>query len=254
MKKLVFGLALAGVSAFASYNLWAESNATEGQLAPVVAQEQGAVESKLASVGITVKRVSPSPVPGMQEVITDRGVFYASADGRYLMQGTMIDLDQRKNLTEAALSDVRLEGVKEYEDSMIVYKADNEKGKITVFTDITCGYCRKLHRELEDYLDAGITVQYLAFPRGGLSGSGYTDLMNVWCADNKQQALTDAKAGSKPEKIEQCNAPVAEHYQLGQSFGISGTPAIILSDGSMIPGYQPAAAISKAIEQLNQKS
>ena len=250
MKKLVVGLALAGVSAFTSYNLWAEQTSalTTG------VQQVSAVKDKLAAVGLNVKRVTPSAISGIQQVVTDKGVFYASDDGRYLMEGTMIDLQERKNLTEAALSDVRVEGVKEYEDSMIVYKAENEKSKITVFTDITCGYCRKLHRELADYLDEGITVQYLAFPRGGLRGSGYTDLMNVWCADNQQQALTDAKAGSKPDEVLMCNAPVAEHYQLGQSFGISGTPAIILSDGSMIPGYQPAAAISTAIDQINSKS
>ncbi|MFY8273064.1 bifunctional protein-disulfide isomerase/oxidoreductase DsbC [Pseudoalteromonas sp. SSDWG2] len=249
MKKLVIALAVAGVSAATSYQLMAEQPAAANMV-----EQVSDVQQKLAAVGINVKRLNPSPMAGVQEVITDKGVFYASADGRYLMQGTLIDLQERKNLTEAALSGVRLDGVKEYEDSMIVYKADNEKGKITVFTDITCGYCRKLHRELDDYLEAGITVQYLAFPRGGLRGDGYTDLMNVWCAADKQTALTEAKAGTKPEAVEQCSAPVAEHYQLGQSFGISGTPAIILSDGSMIPGYQPAAAISHTIDQLNNKS
>ncbi|MCF2863292.1 bifunctional protein-disulfide isomerase/oxidoreductase DsbC [Pseudoalteromonas sp. Cnat2-41] len=245
MKKLVVALAFAG----ASTGAFAQGVSVEPQ--DTMQQQVSVIQSKLAELGVNVKQVHPSPVQGLQEVITDKGVFYASADGRYLVQGTMIDLVNRENLTERALSHVRLEGVAQYQNSMITYKADNEKGKITVFTDITCGYCRKLHRELDDYLDAGITVQYLAFPRGGLRGSGYTDLMNVWCADNKQEALTEAKAGEKPEKIENCNAPVAEHYQLGQSFGISGTPAIILSDGSMIPGYQPAAAISSAIDELN---
>ncbi|MBS3798975.1 MULTISPECIES: bifunctional protein-disulfide isomerase/oxidoreductase DsbC [unclassified Pseudoalteromonas] len=245
MKNLFIALALAGVSAATSVNVSAAQPVAEGN---------SAVKAQFAQLGLNAKKVNTTPLAGVVEVITNRGVFYASEDGRYLVQGTLIDLKNKENLTEAALSDVRLEGVEQYKDSMIVYKADKEKGKITVFTDITCGYCRKLHRELDDYLDAGITVQYLAFPRGGMGSQGYTDLMNVWCAKDQQQALTDAKAGSKPEEVAQCNAPVAEHYQLGQSFGISGTPAIILSDGSMIPGYQPAAAISVAIDQIKSKS
>ena len=204
--------------------------------------------TKFAELGVTVKQINPSPVTGLKELITNKGVLYASPDGQYLMQGTLIDLNNRNNLTEQALNGVRVEGLKEYEDSMIVYKAPNEKHSITVFTDISCGYCRKLHRELDDLLDAGITVKYLAFPRGGLQGSGYADLMNVWCARDQQEALTEAKSGTSTKVVAGCSAPVAEHYQLGQSFGISGTPAIILEDGTMIPGYQPAAALKAALE------
>ncbi|ATC87729.1 MULTISPECIES: bifunctional protein-disulfide isomerase/oxidoreductase DsbC [Pseudoalteromonas] len=204
--------------------------------------------TKFAELGVTVKQINPSPVTGLKELITNKGVLYASPDGQYLMQGTLIDLNNRNNLTEQALNGVRVEGLKEYEESMIVYKAPNEKHSITVFTDISCGYCRKLHRELDDLLDAGITVKYLAFPRGGLQGSGYADLMNVWCARDQQEALTEAKSGTSTKVVAGCSAPVAEHYQLGQSFGISGTPAIILEDGTMIPGYQPAAALKAALE------
>lgn len=204
--------------------------------------------TKFAELGVTVKQINPSPVTGLKELITNKGVLYASPDGQFLMQGTLIDLNNRNNLTEQALNGVRVEGIKEYEDSMIVYKAPNEKHSITVFTDISCGYCRKLHRELDDLLDAGITVKYLAFPRGGLQGSGYADLMNVWCARDQQEALTEAKSGTSTKVVAGCSAPVAEHYQLGQSFGISGTPAIILEDGTMIPGYQPAAALKAALD------
>lgn len=206
------------------------------------------IVTKFAALGVTVKQINPSPVAGLKELITNKGVLYASPDGQFLMQGTLIDLNNRNNLTEQALNGVRQSGLKEYEDSMIVYKAPEEKHSITVFTDISCGYCRKLHRELDDLLDAGITVKYLAFPRGGLQGSGYTDLMNVWCAKDQQEALTEAKSGADTKIVKGCSAPVAEHYQLGQSFGISGTPAIILEDGTMIPGYQPAAALSAALE------
>lgn len=214
----------------------------------VAPDANSAIITKFAELGVTVKQVNSSPVEGLKELITNKGVLYASPDGQFLMQGTLIDLNNRNNLTEQALNGVRQLGLKEYESSMIVYKAPEQKHSITVFTDISCGYCRKLHRELDDLLAAGITVKYLAFPRGGLQGSGYADLMNVWCANNQQEAMDDAKSGKDTKMVQGCNAPIAEHYQLGQSFGINGTPAIILEDGTMIPGYQPAAALSAALE------
>ena len=237
MKKLVLAGAMLGTSLSAFAN---------GVVA--IPDANDPIVTKFAELGVTVKHINPSPVAGLKELITDKGVLYASADGQYLMQGTLIDLNNRNNLTEQALNGVRKEGLAQYEDSMIVYKAKNEKHSITVFTDISCGYCRKLHRELDDLLDAGITVKYLAFPRGGLQGSGYADLMNVWCAKDQQEAMTAAKSGADTKVMAGCHAPVAEHYQLGQSFGISGTPAIILEDGTMIPGYQPAAALAAALD------
>ena len=237
MKKLM----LAGAMLCTSLSAFANSVAvTPDATDPIV--------TKFAALGVTVKQINPSPVEGLKELITNKGVLYASPDGQFLMQGTLIDLNNRSNLTEQALNGVRQSGLKEYEDSMIVYKAPEEKHSITVFTDISCGYCRKLHRELDDLLESGITVKYLAFPRGGMQGSGYADLMNVWCAKDQQEALTEAKSGADTQIVKDCSAPVAEHYQLGQSFGISGTPAIILEDGTMIPGYQPAAALSAALE------
>lgn len=209
------------------------------------------IVDKFSQLGLVVKDIQPSPILGLKELITDKGVMYASDSGQYLLQGTLIDIDNRENLTEKALNGVRKEGVAKYAESMIVYKAPEEKHQITVFTDITCGYCRKLHRELEDYLDAGITVRYMAFPRGGVRSAGYTDLMNVWCSNDQLKAMTDAKSGTDVAAVQSCTAPVAEHYQLGQSFGISGTPAIIFDDGTLIPGYQPAAALKQRLEQMN---
>ncbi|KNC67964.1 bifunctional protein-disulfide isomerase/oxidoreductase DsbC [Pseudoalteromonas ardens] len=243
MKKLLLAASLAfSVGAFAE---------TTEEVSPMAVSP---IASQFADLGLSVKSVSDSPISGLKTVITDKGVFYASPNGQYLVQGTMIDVANRRNITEDALSGVRKSGVAEYQDSMIVYKAENEKHQITVFTDITCGYCRKLHRELDDYLAAGITVKYLAFPRGGLSGNGYKSLMNVWCADDAASAMTEAKAGNEVPDVKNCQAPVAEHYQLGQSFGISGTPAIVLEDGSMIPGYQPADALAKMLDQASKKS
>lgn len=246
MKKLILAAALA-----CSFTTLASTAPATSSPSPLLADP---ITEQFSDLGINVKSISDSPIPSIKTVITDKGVLYSSADGKYLIQGTVIDLENRVNLTEGALSGLRKEGVAAHQDSMIVYKAENEKHQITIFTDITCGYCRKLHRELDDYLAAGITIKYMAFPRGGLRGSGYEDLRNVWCAKDAAQALTDAKAGQDVAKVENCSAPIAEHYELGQSFGITGTPAIILEDGTLIPGYQPAATLAKALEQNSKKS
>jgi thiol:disulfide interchange protein DsbC len=116
-----------------------------------------------------------------------------------------------------------------------------------VFTDTTCGYCRKLHNEMADYNDLGITVQYLAFPRGGIRSGSFDNLQNVWCADDKKAAMTAFKSGSSVNS-KSCSTKVAQHYDFGQAVGVTGTPAIILNDGTMIPGYQPA---KRLIEVLN---
>ncbi|BBN80726.1 thiol:disulfide interchange protein DsbC [Pseudoalteromonas sp. A25] len=250
MKKLM--LAAAMVCSFSTFANTEVDTASESTLMAPLSVDP--IKESFAKLGVSVKSVESSPIEGLKTVLTDKGVLYASADGKYLMQGNLIDLENRVNVTDQALSGVRKEGVAQYQDSMIVYKAENEKHQITVFTDITCGYCRKLHRELEDYLSAGITVKYLAYPRGGIGSGGYSDLMNVWCAKDAAQALTDAKAGQKVAKVENCSAPVAEHYQLGQSFGLSGTPAIILDDGTLIPGYQPADSLAKMLEDKSNKS
>ena len=249
MKKIIAAVALS-----CCFNVLASevpSSAVQPIMAPMAVDP---IKERFAELGLTVSRVQDSPVAGLKTVLTDKGVFYASPEGKYLIQGTMVDLENRVNVTDQALNPVRKEGVSEYTDSMIVYKAENEKHQITVFTDITCGYCRKLHRELEDYLAAGITVKYLAYPRGGIGSGGYNDLMNVWCAKDAAQAMTDAKAGQKVAKVDNCNAPVSEHYQLGQSFGLSGTPAIILEDGTLIPGYQGADELAATLERMNKKS
>jgi thiol:disulfide interchange protein DsbC len=206
------------------------------------------VKAKLAQIGLKAKEISDSPIPGIKQVMSNRGVFYVSADGKHFIAGRIFDLDNgMQNLTEQALSSLRLDGLKQYSDSMIVFPAKNEKHKVTVFTDTTCGYCQKLHREMSQYNDLGITVQYLAFPRGGLYSQSFEDIKSVWCAADPKAAMTTAKAGKHVDS-EQCNAPIAGHYDLGQAAGVTGTPAIVLEDGRMIPGYKPAQALLQVLE------
>lgn len=214
------------------------------------AADETAIKSKLTNMlGLEVDSLADSPIPGLVQVSTNRGFFYVSDDAKYLVQARILNIDEgMRNETEVAYSGLRIEGVKEMESSAITFKAKNEKHVISVFTDTTCGYCRKLHKEVGDLNDMGITVNYLAFPRAGLDSQNYQDMVSVWCAANPQKALTDAKAGNDVATAK-CANKVAEQYLLGQKLGVNGTPNIVLPDGSLIPGYQPAGMIAQAIEQ-----
>ena len=214
------------------------------------AADETAIREKLTTMlGLEVDSFADSPVKGLVQVSTNRGLFYVSENGEYLLQARVFNIDENmRNETEVALSSLRLDGVKEMASSAITFKAKEEKHVITVFTDITCGYCRKLHNEIGELNDSGITVRYLAFPRSGLNSENYEDMVSVWCAANPQQALTDAKAGDNVASAS-CKNKVAEQYMLGQKLGVNGTPNIILPDGSLVPGYQPAELLVQALEQ-----
>ena len=150
------------------------------------AADETAIREKLTTMlGLEVDSFADSPVKGLVQVSTNRGLFYVSENGEYLLQARVFNIDENmRNETEVALSSLRLDGVKEMASSAITFKAKEEKHVITVFTDITCGYCRKLHNEIGELNDSGITVRYLAFPRSGLNSENYEDMVSVWCASN----------------------------------------------------------------------
>lgn len=232
MKKFNY---LAAAAAFISLGLSAQV------ASPEVAQA-------FSDVGLNVKSVADSSVPGMLQVQTDKGLFFMSQNKQYLFEGSIYDLKNKTLVNEEILKGVRKTGVEQFDDSVIEFKAPNEKYVIHVFTDTSCGYCRKLHNEMADLNKAGITVRYLAFPRGGIQSATYDELQSIWCSKDPKQALTDAKGG-KAVKQASCQNKVAQQYELGQSFGINGTPALILPDGRLIPGYQPASALVAALSK-----
>ncbi|WP_299081002.1 bifunctional protein-disulfide isomerase/oxidoreductase DsbC [uncultured Paraglaciecola sp.] len=232
---------LSGLILSLSFNLLAANeNASYDQ---VKAKLQTALKMKINSVG-------DAPVSGLLQVMTEKGLFYTSTDGKYLLQARIYDIEQgMRNVSEDALGEMRLGGVDQFKDAVIEYKADKEKYVVNIFTDITCGYCRKLHKEMEQYNDLGITVRYLAFPRGGLRSQTYTDMVSVWCAENPQEAMNNAKAGgSVPSKS--CETKVSEQYAFGKKIGVNGTPNIIMPDGSVIPGYQPPKQLEAALKAI----
>lgn len=199
---------------------------------------------------LQISSIAESPVPGLLQIATTKGFFYASPDGKYLLQARVYNLDEgMKNETEVALGSIRLDGVKEFSNSMIEFKAEKEKYVVNIFTDITCGYCRKLHHEMEEYNELGITVRYLAFPRGGLRSQSYNDMVSVWCATDQQNAMTEAKNGEDIDSSS-CANQVAQQYNFGQQIGVTGTPNIILPDGSVIGGYQPPKQLLESLENI----
>jgi len=187
--------------------------------------------------GATIDSIRPSIISGYREVAVGGKVVYVSADGRYLIQGALIDLPTRDNLTEVSEGALRrglLDAVPR--DRRIVFSPPNPKYRITVFTDIDCGYCRKLHAQINDYMKAGISVEYLFFPRAGIGSESFNKAVSVWCAADQRKALTDAKL-DKPVAKRTCTNPVTKDFELGHRVGVDGTPAIFAADGTQLGGY-----------------
>ena len=202
-----------------------------------------------------IDRVAPSPLPGYYEVQSGGSIVYVSADGKYMLAGDLYELGARKNLTEVrrtVLHKAALDGIGD--EKHIVFAAKDQKHTINVFTDIDCGYCRKLHSQIADYNKAGITVKYLFFPRAGLNSDSYKKAVSVWCSTNRNQALTEAKGGKDPDLDKTCSNPISEEYELGMKVGVSGTPAIFAEDGTQIGGYIPPDKMREKLDQLKDRA
>ena len=208
--------------------------------APETGYEQ--VRQQFGQLNLTVNAIAESPMPGLLQVFTNKGLFFTSTDGQYFIEGNIYDLNNKVLVNDAQMRPYIQQKMAASKDGTIEYKAKDEKFVINVFTDPTCGYCRKLHHEMQDYNDAGITVRYLAFPRGGVDSETYLQMQHIWCSKDSRSAMNEAKDGDNI-KPAMCTNPVKAQYELGQSFGINGTPAIILPSGRLIPGYQPAKAL-----------
>ncbi|MCB1789785.1 MAG: DsbC family protein [Gammaproteobacteria bacterium] len=199
--------------------------------------------------GLRPDTIRATPVENLYEVGFGMRLVYVTGDGRYLMQGKIIDLETRTEITEQRLSALKMAALAELDEKdMITFGDDDAKYTITVFTDIDCGYCRKLHSEMDQYNAKGIRIRYLFYPRAGVGSESYDKAVSVWCADDRKAAMDVAKSGGNvPAKT--CDNPVAEQHALGQAMRIQGTPALLLDDGSMLPGYVPADKLRQALDQ-----
>lgn len=238
MKKLI-GAALGTLMLF-SFTARADTKAVEEAL-------------KQALPNVKPDSIAPSPMAGLYEVAVGPKLFYVSEDGRYLIQGSLIDIKERKDLTEDKQAEARLNSLKKVgTDNMIVFKPKIGQHVAYVFTDIDCGYCRKLHSEIDQYLKEGIEVRYLFFPRSGAGTDSYFKAVSVWCSKDRNEAFTKAKKGENIERKE-CDNPVDEHMALGSAMGANGTPMIVTEKGGILPGYVPAPQLSKILNQESGK-
>lgn len=213
-----------------------------------------AVREKISAMfsSIEPQHVNQSPIDGWYTVHKGAIVAYISDDGRYLLQGDLIDLDMQVNLSEKTRTDARHDLVSRLadEDSILFSPAD-PKYSVTVFTDVDCTYCRKLHSEIDQYLARGIAIRYVLYPRNGRSSRAWSTSEDVWCSPDRAGALTAAKLDRKFE-TSACDASmIAKHYELGQEIGLNGTPAIVFEDGTLIAGYLPADALSVRLSEAD---
>tara|TARA_Y100001970_G_C14235089_1_gene861327 strand:+ start:1239 stop:1946 length:708 start_codon:yes stop_codon:yes gene_type:complete len=203
--------------------------------------------SRLSS-DFEISDVKETPIKGIYQVTIGPDVIYMSRDGNYVLKGEILDIGNRRNLTEDFHAQKRINLLNTIADSeYIEFSSTKTKNHIYVFTDVDCGYCRKLHRDVPELNSMGIAVRYLAYPRAGVDSIIGEEMRNVWCAENRQKALTTSK-NRQPIEVKICDAPIARHHALGRELGVTGTPAIFLENGRKLPGYIPP---DELYEQIN---
>ena len=178
-------------------------------------------------------------MPGVYEVTVGGKTIYVHATDGHVLIGDAYDLEKRESLLDAKQAEQMSKVMADSDIAeMIVMGPEDPKRHITIFTDVDCGYCRKLHAEVSELNEAGVQIRYLMFPRAGVDSESFTKAVSVWCADDQAEAITIAKNGGDVEPAS-CENPVEEQYKLGVLAGVRGTPTMILDDGTVIPGYVP---------------
>ena len=230
----------------------AEAVPAPAATAPAAAQDPRAALLKLLPAGAKLEDLKPSPIPGIYEFAQDAEVSYITADGKYFIDGNLYDLHSRENLTEDLRMRARAQMIAAVPESeMLIYGPQNPKYTITVFTDVDCPYCRKMHSEMAELNHLGVRVRYMFFPRTGPDTESWRKAEVVWCSANRNDALTRAKAGVALDMNKTCaQTPVAREYALGESIGVRGTPAIVTENGDYIAGYMPPKELVAQLKEL----
>lgn len=199
---------------------------------------------------IDAEDVNTSPIPGWYTIQRGSIVAYISSDGRYLLQGDLIDLDNQTNLSEVSRNDARRDLMATIADEQtILFSPEEVKYTVSVFTDVECTYCRRLHAQIDQYLAHGIEVRYLLYPRNGPASRAWNTSEEVWCANDRANALTMAKLDRDFDTASCDASAVQDHYVIGRDVGLAGTPAIVLDDGTLIGGYMPPDQLKARLEQ-----
>lgn len=207
---------------------------------------------KLLPAGSKLEDIKPAPIAGIFQFVQGAEVSYITADGKYFIDGNLYDMATRTNLTEVLRAKARAALIAAVPESqMVIFSPKNPLYTITVFTDVDCAYCRKLHSEIAEINKLGVRVRYLFYPRTGPNTESWRKAEVVWCAPDRNDAFTRAKAGAQLDMSKTCGpTPVDREYQLGQSIGVRGTPAIVTDGGDFINGYMPPKELLQAIKQL----
>ncbi len=209
---------------------------------PALAADDYADQMKLlrdALPELEISSVTEGPVPGLLEIAAGADIYYASRDGKYFIQAEIFDLESRENVTDLSRSQARVGYLDQISDgSAVEFTAKDPRYTVTVFTDIDCGFCRKLHQQMADYNNLGISVRYMFFPRSGPNTESWAKAESVWCSESRQQAMTQAKSGMPLPAADCEDTPVAAHYQLVNELGLRGTPAIFTEAGDLLVGYR----------------
>ena len=219
---------------------------------PAPAGVEAAVRKAIAELApqAQVDYYAAGPLPGFSTVIVGGQVFYVSDDGRYLMQGRLVDLKDKQDVSEQALAGLRRDLLATIPvKDRIVFAPANPKYTVAVFTDIECGFCRQLHSQIAEYNREGIAIEYLAFPRAGINTPDYDKMVAVWCAADRKKALTDAKNDRPVAPAPAgCVSPVKNEYITGLRAGLNGTPMILTEDGTQLGGYLPPKQLREALD------
>ena len=189
--------------------------------------------------GTTPDELHTTPIAGMYELVQGTEIAYVTSDGKYAISGDLYDLPRNDNLTEVRRRDIRVKLLASVPESdMLIFSPRDPKYTVTVFTDVDCGYCRKLHSEMAELNRLGVRVRYMFYPRTGPNTESWTKAEQVWCSTNRNEALTRAKLGEQLKSPKSCGpSPVGRDYEIGQKFDIRGTPAIVMNNGEMLGGY-----------------
>jgi thiol:disulfide interchange protein DsbC len=199
---------------------------------------------------IEPENVTASPVDGWYTVHKGSVIAYVSADGRYLLQGDMIDLDHQVNLSETIRTDARRELMASVtDDQVIAFSPEEIKFSVSIFTDVECTYCRRMHSQIDEYMAQGIEIRYLLYPRNGPASRAWNTAEDVWCSSDRRNALTMAKLDREFSTSTCDSSIVQDHYVIGRDVGLSGTPAIVLGDGTLIGGYLPPDQLAARLQQ-----
>ena len=248
---LCAGVALAAPGAAAQQaGATTQRSATAAPAAGAPAADPRAAIARRLEVGVDAVR--PSVLPGIWEVARGGEVLYVSGDGRYALSGEIYEVDSGRNLTEQRRTEVRGVALRALSDAdTIIFGPKNAHYTVTVFTDIDCPYCRRMHSEIAEYNRLGVRVRYAFYPRSGPGSEAWKKAEAVWCAPNRQEALTRAKAGGAVPPRACPGAPVAKTYELGRELGIRGTPGVFTERGDYLSGYLSPDRLLERLKQLD---